>query len=189
MSVKKRIIMITCIAVAALFLSQAVLASPVEGTKILQKIRQNIPVRTFLKEKIATKSSILFSKVKEKIAELKSIIRLNREKLRSLDENTLREKIKELLKSDTFKSILYNLKGKSILPWFPGILLIAAILAAIDATLLTYVIFIVSSPAPVLTALLILFIRLCPIIKWIPKTIWFLFWIGQFTYWVNRLAS
>jgi len=191
MSVKKRIIMITCMAVVALFLSQAVLASPVEGTKILQKIRQNKPVRTLLKEKIA--NSKLSSKMKEKISKLKSILEkyLTKEKLRSINEKTIRERIKEILKSDTFKTILSAIKTKNpkVLPWFPGIILIAAIIAAGQATILTYILPIVSSPAPVLTALVILFIRLCPIIKWIPKTIWFIFFVGQFGTMYNYLLN
>jgi len=187
MSVKKRIIMITCIAVAALFLSQAVLASPVEGTKFLQKIRQNKPVRIILKEKIA--NSELSSKIKEKITEFKSILEkyLTREKLASLNEKT----IKEILKSDTFKTILSAIKTKNpeVLSWFPGIILVAAIIAAGQATILTYILPIVSSPAPVLTAFAILLIRLCPIIKWIPKTIWFTFFVGQFGTMYNYLLK
>ena len=187
MSVKKRIIMITCIVVAALFLSQAVLASPVEGTKFLQKIRQNKPVRTVLKEKIA--NSELSSKIKEKITEFKSILEkyLTREKLASLNEKT----IKEILKSDTFKTILSAIKTKNpeVLSWFPGIILVAAIIAAGQATILTYILPIVSSPAPVLTAFAILLIRLCPIIKWIPKTIWFTFFVGQFGTMYNYLLK
>jgi len=191
MSVKKRIIMITCIAVAALFLSQAVLASPVEGTKFLQKIRQTKPVRTLLKEKIA--NSKLSSKIKEKITKLKSILEkyLTKEKLRSINEKTIRERIKEILKSDNFKTILSAIKTKNpkVLQWFPGIILAAAIIAAGQATILTYILPIVSSPAPVLTALVILFIRLCPIIKWIPKTIWFTFFVGQFGTMYNYLLN
>jgi len=187
MRVKKRIIIITCIAVAALFLSQAVLASPVEGTKFLQKIRHNKPVRTLLKEKIV--NSKLSSKMKEKITKLGSILEkyLTREKLRSINEKT----IKEILKSNNFKTILSAIKTKNpkVLHWFPGIILAAAIIAAGQATILTYILPIVSSPAPVLTTLVILFIRLCPIIKWIPKTIWLAFFVGQFGTMYNYLLN
>jgi hypothetical protein len=194
MKMRKRLIITGCVAVALLFVSQMVLSSPVQGASIIQKIRENRPIQTFLKNKVFPQNSIL-SKISEAASRIRSLLerKLGRKQLQALasDIEPLKEKLKEILSSNKIKSLLSNLKiqDNRKLSWFPGVLLVAAILAAIDATLLTYIAPIVSSPYPLLVLGIILFIRLCPIIKWIPKTIWAIFWVGQFTYWADKLTK